>query len=88
VRLVPIERGSTGFVRLRATSYRLSAIGCKGRWRQADTRSPNYAARFLDFADALEALFDRPVDVLTENMIGSLYFRQPVYDERRAPAVA
>ena len=61
----------------------------------ADTRSPDYADRYLDFADALEALFDRPVDLLTENMIGGPYFRQtveatrqPVYDERDAPAAA
>ncbi len=61
----------------------------------ADTRSPNYADRYLDFADALEALFGRPVDLLTENMIGGPYFRQavdatrqPVYDERNAPAAA
>jgi predicted nucleotidyltransferase len=61
----------------------------------ADTHAPNYGERYLDFADALEALFNRPVDVLTENMIGSPYFRQaveaarqPVYDERSAPAIA
>jgi predicted nucleotidyltransferase len=61
----------------------------------ADTHLPGYAGRYLDFAEALEALFGRPVDVLTENMIGSPYFRQaveaahqPVYDERNAPAVA
>jgi predicted nucleotidyltransferase len=61
----------------------------------ADTRAPDYADRFLDFADALEALFGRPVDLLTENMVGNPYFRQsveatrqPVYDERNAPAAA
>ena len=61
----------------------------------ADTRSLDYGERYLDFADALESLFGRPVDVLTENMIGSPYFRQaveaarqPVYDERNAPAAA
>ena len=31
----------------------------------ADTLSPDYADRYLDFADALEALFGRPVDLLT-----------------------
>jgi uncharacterized protein len=57
----------------------------------ADTHAPNYGERYLDFADALEALFDRPVDVLTENMIGNPYFRQsveatrqPVYDDQDA----
>jgi hypothetical protein len=61
----------------------------------ADTHLPGYASRYLDFADALEALFGRPVDLLTENMIGNPYFRQsveearqPVYDERNAPAAA
>jgi predicted nucleotidyltransferase len=61
----------------------------------ADTRVPGYADRYLDFADALEALFGRPVDVLTENMIRNPYFRQavdatrqPVYVDRDTPAVA
>ena len=61
----------------------------------ADTHIPGYADRYLDFADALEALFGRPVDLLTENMIGGPYFRQaveasrqPIYDERNAPAAA
>jgi predicted nucleotidyltransferase len=61
----------------------------------ANTHVPGYAARYLDFADALEALFGRPVDVLTENMIRSPYFRasveatrRPVYDARDALAVA
>lgn len=61
----------------------------------ADTRSPGYADRYLAFAEGLEALFERPVDVLTENMIRSPYFREavestrtPVYDERDAPAAA
>jgi predicted nucleotidyltransferase len=61
----------------------------------ADTHVPGYADRYLDFADALEALFGRPVDLLTENMIGGPYFRQaveaarqPVYDERDTPAAA
>lgn len=61
----------------------------------ADTHVPGYLGRFLGFADALEALFGRPVDLLTENMIGGPYFRQaveaarqPVYDERNAPAAA
>jgi hypothetical protein len=61
----------------------------------ANTHVPGYAERYLDFADALEALFGRPVDVLTENMIRSPYFREsveatrrPVYDARDAPAAA
>ena len=57
----------------------------------SDTQAPSYLDRFLGFADALEALFGRPVDLLTENMIGNPYFRQsveatrqPVYDDQNA----
>ena len=61
----------------------------------ADTGAPNYAERYLDFADALEALFGRPVDVVIDRSIRNPRFRQavdatrqPVYDDRNAPAVA
>ena len=61
----------------------------------ADTRSPGYADRYLGFAEALETLFGRPVDVITERSIRNPYFRQsveasrqPIYDERDAPAAA
>lgn len=61
----------------------------------ADTRSPGYADRYLGFAEALEALFLRPVDLVTEGSIRSPWFRQaveesrqPVYDERDAPKAA
>ena len=61
----------------------------------ADTRSPGYADRYLGFAEALETLFGRPVDVITERSIQNPYFRQaveatrqPIYDERDAPAAA
>ena len=61
----------------------------------ADTRSPGYADRYLGFAEALEMLFGRPVDVITERAIRNPYFRQaveasrqPIYDERDAPAAA
>ena len=60
-----------------------------------DTHSPHYGERYLDFADALQALFGRPVAVVTENMIRNFYFwrsveatRQPIYDDRSASAVA
>ena len=60
-----------------------------------DTRSPGYADRYLRFAEALETLFGRPVDVITERSIRNPYFRQaieasrqPIYDERDAPAAA
>ncbi len=61
----------------------------------ANTRVPGYADRYLDFADALETLFGRPVDLLTENMIRNPYFRQSVeatrqhvYADRDTQAVA
>ena len=61
----------------------------------ADTRSPGYADRYLGFAEALETLFGRPIDVITERSIRNPYFRQaveasrqPVYDERDAPVAA
>ena len=59
----------------------------------ANPGAPGYAARYLAFAETLEALFGRPVDVLTERMIGSPDFRatvertrRRVYDERGAVA--
>ena len=58
-------------------------------------RYPNYAERYLNFADALEALFGRPVDVVIDRSIRNPHFRraveatrQPVYDDRNAPAAA
>jgi predicted nucleotidyltransferase len=61
----------------------------------ADTQSPCYADRYLDFADALEALFGRPVDVVIDRSIRNPRFRQavdatrqPVYDDQNTPAVA
>jgi uncharacterized protein len=61
----------------------------------ADSHSPGYADRYLGFAEALEALFDRSVDVITERSIRNPYFRQAVeasreaiYDERDSPAAA
>jgi len=48
-----------------------------------------YADAFLDFAEALEKLFGRNVDLLTERMIRSPHFRaavdatrQVVYEDR------
>jgi len=61
----------------------------------ADTRTPGYADRYLDLAEALEALFGRPVDIVTERAIKRPWFRasvdasrQPVDDERSAPTAA
>ena len=38
--------------------------------------------RFCDFADALEALYGRPVDLLTELMIKNPYFKAEVQKDR------
>ena len=43
-------------------------------------RSPGYADRYLDFAQALEQLFGRPVDLVTERSIRNPFFRQSVED--------
>ena len=61
----------------------------------ADTDAPNYAERFLNFADALEDLFGRPVDLVIDRSILNPRFRQavdatrqPIYDDQSTPAVA
>lgn len=61
----------------------------------ADTQVPGLADRYLGFAEALEALFGCPVDVITDCSIRNPYFRQavdstrqPLYDERDTPAAA
>jgi len=61
----------------------------------AGTQVPGFADRYLGFAEALEALFGRPVDVITERPIRNPYFRQAadstrqlLYDERDTPAAA
>jgi predicted nucleotidyltransferase len=43
---------------------------------------PGVAGRFLDFADALEALFGCKVDLLTEPQIQNPYFRYSVNQSR------
>lgn len=61
----------------------------------AGTEAPDYAERFLAFAEALEALIDRPVDLVIDRSIRKPSFRravdatrQPIYDDRDAPAAA
>ena len=44
----------------------------------ADTQAADYADRYLDFAEALERLFNRRVDVLTKRAIRNPYFRAEV----------
>jgi predicted nucleotidyltransferase len=59
-------------------------------------RAPGtYLDRYLDFADALEALFQRPVDLITERAIHNPYFRRSleltrrtVYERRNEEAAA
>ena len=41
----------------------------------ADTQLPRYADHYVGFAEALEALFGRPVDVVTERSIQNPYYR-------------
>ena len=41
-----------------------------------------YATRYYEFAESLERLFGRQVDLLTERMIGNPYFRQEVQQTR------
>jgi predicted nucleotidyltransferase len=50
-----------------------------------NTRSADYADRYLDFAEALERLFNRSVDVLTQGSIRNPYFRAEV--ERTAQVI-
>ena len=51
----------------------------------ADTQAADYADRYLDFAEALEKLFNRPVDLLTQRAIRNKYFRAEV--ERTAQVI-
>jgi predicted nucleotidyltransferase len=51
----------------------------------ADTQAADYADRYLDFAEALEKLFNRRVDVLTKRAIRNKYFRAEV--ERTAQVI-
>jgi uncharacterized protein len=49
------------------------------------THSTDYPDRYLDFAEALERLFNRRVDLLTERAIRNPYFRTEV--ERTAQVI-
>ena len=51
----------------------------------ADTQSADYADRYFDFSEALEHLFSRHVDVLTQRAIRNPYFRAEV--ERTAQVI-
>jgi predicted nucleotidyltransferase len=43
----------------------------------------DYANRVLDFADALERLFARPVDLVTEQSVRNPYFRRALEASRQ-----
>lgn len=45
--------------------------------------TPSYADRYLGLAEALEELFGRPVDLVTEESIRSPHFRREVESSRR-----
>jgi uncharacterized protein len=47
------------------------------------SREPGYARRFYEFAEAIEALYGRRVDLLTELMIKNPYFKAKVQKDRR-----
>ncbi len=51
--------------------------------RFADRTPGTYLARYLDFAEGLERLFQRPVDLLTERSIRSPIFQSEVEKSRR-----
>ena len=51
----------------------------------ADTQAADYADRYFDFAEALEKLFNRRVDIITKRAIRNRYFRAEV--ERTAQVI-
>jgi predicted nucleotidyltransferase len=61
----------------------------------ADRQAPDYADRYLDFAEALEHLFQRHVDVVTQRSVRNPLFRaeiertaRVVYEEHSTEAAA
>ena len=59
----------------------------------ASTREPGYADRYMDFAQALESLFGRKVDLLTPGAIRNQRFAEsikrqavPIYDAQNYQA--
>ena len=46
-------------------------------------RDPGFALHFCQFAEDLEGLYHRPVDLLTERMIRNPYFKAEVERTRR-----
>ncbi len=54
----------------------------------ADRKNLDYADRYFDFAEALEALFGLHVDLITEQGIKNPYFREEIEETRRRVYVA
>lgn len=54
----------------------------------ADRKNLDYADRYFDFVEALEAVFGRHVDLITEQSIKNPYFREEVEETRRRVYVA
>ena len=61
----------------------------------ADADQPGYARRYFEFAESLERLFGRSVDLLTERSVNNLFFRESVnhsrvtiYEDRSEEVVA
>jgi uncharacterized protein len=48
----------------------------------ANADQPGYARRYLEFAESLESLFRRHVDLLTERSISNPFFRKSVDHSR------
>lgn len=53
-----------------------------------DLGLPGYFDRYMGFAEALEALFGRHVDVITYSAIKNPYFREEIDETRRSVYVA
>ena len=48
-----------------------------------DLEPTQYAQAYFALKEGLERLFERPVDLVTENNLGNPYFRQRVQSERQ-----
>jgi predicted nucleotidyltransferase len=48
-----------------------------------DLEPSQYAQAYFNLKEGLERLFERPVDLVTENSLGNPYFRQRVQSERQ-----
>lgn len=97
IELVETKRGETAELCRRYGVERLYLFGsaATGRSRlpssdldfivEMANRQPNaaYADRYLAFAEELERLFGRPVDLITEQSIRNPYFRREVEATRQ-----